>query len=65
MATTAAVAAIIGAVVTAACMVIARNFSSPEKKIRYAIDPDCAAGDAQFVRAMSNMLGPPLLDGIA
>ena len=63
MVATATVAAIIGAIVTAACMVIARNLSSPEKKIRYAIDPDCSAGDAQFVRAMSNMLGPPLLDG--
>lgn len=63
MFTTIALVAAVSLVGTVVVMLSVRNLGSPEKKIQYAVDPVSGAGEAQFVRAMSNMLGPPLLSG--
>jgi hypothetical protein len=39
------------------------NLSSGERKIEYRIAPLYATGEAQFIRALGNLLGPPLVDG--
>ena len=44
-------------------LLISRNFFPPEKKIRHRIGADYSAGDEVFARIMSNLLGPPLLEG--
>ncbi|MEO8354159.1 MAG: cardiolipin synthase B, partial [Chthoniobacteraceae bacterium] len=40
-----------------------RNFLETGKKIQHLLDPDYGAGDPAFVRSMSQLLGPPLLEG--
>lgn len=47
----------------AAGIFIARNFFETDKKIQHPIHTTCAAGDPTFCRTMSQLLGPPLLDG--
>src|SRR3954466_15128277 len=42
---------------------LSRNFFESEKKITHEIKTDYAVGEPQFKRSMSQMLGPPLLDG--
>ena len=44
-------------------ILIARNFFATEKTIRHQITTGFAAGDPSFIRTMSDLLGPPLLDG--
>ncbi len=40
-----------------------RNFLETGKKIQHLLEPDYGAGDPTFVRSMSQLLGPPLLEG--
>jgi cardiolipin synthase len=51
------------ATVTAAVTTFARNFVSGEKKIKRRIAQRYGISDPQFERAMSQLLGPPILDG--
>lgn len=51
------------AVVTAAITTFARNFISGERKIRHRIAQRYGISDPQFERAMSQLLGPPILEG--
>lgn len=51
------------AAATAALTTFARNFISGEKKIRHRIAQDYGISDPQFERSMSQLLGPPILDG--
>jgi len=53
----------ITAAVTAAVTTFARNFVSGEKKIKHRIAQRYGIADPQFERAMSQLLGPPILDG--
>ena len=53
----------ITALVTAAVTGFARNFISGEKKIKRRIVRDHGIDDPQFERSMSQLLGPPILDG--
>jgi cardiolipin synthase A/B len=39
------------------------NLISPEKKINQRIPHVAATGDAEFLRAMGSLLGPPLVEG--
>ncbi len=40
-----------------------RNFISGEKKIKHRIAQRYGISDPQFERSMSQLLGPPILDG--
>ncbi len=51
------------AATTAALTVIIRNFISGEKKITHRIAQRYGISDPQFERAMSQLLGPPILAG--
>lgn len=51
------------AVTTAALTIIVRNFISGEKKITHRIAQRYGISDPQFERAMSQLLGPPILSG--
>lgn len=51
------------AVVTGTLTVFGRNFISGEKKIRRRINHSYGVADPQFERAMSQLLGPPILHG--
>ncbi|MEO8044310.1 MAG: phospholipase D-like domain-containing protein [Spartobacteria bacterium] len=51
------------AIVTAAITTFARNFISGEKKIRHHIAQRYGISDPQFERSMSQLLGPPILEG--
>jgi cardiolipin synthase len=51
------------AVTTAAVTVFVRNFISGEKKIKHRIAQRYGIADPQFERAMSQLLGPPILGG--
>lgn len=53
----------ITATVSAAAMIFARNFISGEIKIRHRIAQRYGISDPQFERSMSQLLGPPILDG--
>ncbi len=53
----------ITAVVSAAATTFARNFISGEIKIRHRIAQRYGISDPQFERSMSQLLGPPILDG--
>ena len=46
-----------------ATLFVSRNFFPAEKKIRHRINADYSVGDDVFARIMSNLLGPPLLEG--
>ena len=51
------------ALATAAITMFARNFISGEKKIKRRIVKRYGISDPQFERSMSQLLGPPILDG--
>jgi len=51
------------AAATAAITVIVRNFISGEKKIKHRIAQRYGISDPQFERAMSQLLGPPIVGG--
>ena len=51
------------AVITAGLTIFGRNFVSGEKKIKRKIKHFYGVGDPQFERAMSQLLGPPILHG--
>ena len=51
------------AVASAALTAFARNFISGEKKIKHRIHHPHEVGHPQFERVMSQLLGPPILDG--
>jgi cardiolipin synthase len=51
------------AVATAAVTIFARNFVAGEKKIKTRIPHLYGVRDPQFERVMSQLLGPPLVDG--
>jgi cardiolipin synthase len=51
------------AAATAGLTVIVRNFISGEKKITHRIAQRYGISDPQFERAMSQLLGPPILSG--
>ena len=51
------------AVVTAAVTTFARNFISGEKKIKHRIAQRYGISDPQFERSMSQLMGPPILEG--
>ncbi len=51
------------ALLTAGVTTLARNFISGEKKIKHRIAQRYGIADPQFERAMSQLLGPPILDG--
>jgi cardiolipin synthase len=53
----------IAIIATLGVVLLALNLSSSEKKIDHRIRPITATGDAGFIRAMGNLLGPPLIDG--
>lgn len=57
------VAVVIAVLATLGAVFVAANLSSSEKKIAHRIPHIAATGDADFVRAMGNLLGPPLVDG--
>jgi cardiolipin synthase A/B len=51
------------ALLSAAVTIFARNFISGEKKITRRIEKRYPVGDVQFERTMSQLLGPPVVDG--
>lgn len=63
MLTTTLIVAVASVLLTVLAMLIIRNFGSSEKKILYAVESTCAAGDGQFIRVMSSLLGHPLAGG--
>ncbi len=56
-------AVLVAVVGTLAAVLLVLNFSSGERKINHRIPHLYSVGDAQFVRSMGNLLGPPLVDG--
>ncbi|OAI55854.1 hypothetical protein AYO49_05130, partial [Verrucomicrobiaceae bacterium SCGC AG-212-N21] len=42
---------------------LSRNFFESEKKVTCPIDTDYGVGDPQFARSISQLMGPPLLQG--
>jgi cardiolipin synthase len=57
------VAVALAITVTLSVTVIVLNLSSGERKIDHRIAHLYAVGDPQFLRAMGNLLGPPLIGG--
>lgn len=53
----------ITAAATAALTIVVRNFISGERKITHRIAQRYGISDPQFERAMSQLLGPPILSG--
>ena len=51
------------ALITAVATTFARNFISGERKIKHRIARRYGIADPQFERSMSQLLGPPILDG--
>ena len=51
------------ALVTAAAVLLALNFSAGEKKINQQLPRLYSASDPQFMRAMGGLLGPGIVDG--
>ena len=51
------------ALVTAAVTTFVRNFISGEKKIKHRIAQRYGISDPQFERSMSQLMGPPILEG--
>ena len=49
--------------ITALITVLVLNLSSGEKKIQERVDALYAVGDAQFLRSMGTLLGPPIVGG--
>ena len=54
---------VLTAALTALAVVLAMNFSTPEKKIERKIEHRHAIADPQFRREMSVLLGPAILPG--
>ena len=54
---------VITALVTALLVVLAMNFSTPEKKLERRIEHRHSTADPQFRREMAVMLGPGILEG--
>lgn len=52
-----------GVASAAAAVFITRNFFEFEKKIRHLITTDYGPDDPRFRRTMSQLLGPPLVEG--
>ena len=50
-------------VASALGIIVARNFMETEKKVKTPVRTDFGVGDPPFVRSMSQLLGPPLLEG--
>jgi cardiolipin synthase len=50
-------------VLTGLVVVVAQNFTTPEKKLERRVDHHYAVSDPQFVREMSVLLGPSILPG--
>ncbi len=59
----AVVAAILASLATLFVVLLVLNLSSGERKVEHRIPHLYAVGDAHFVRAMGNLLGPPLVPG--
>jgi len=57
------VAAILASLATLFVVLLVLNLSSGDRKIEHRIPHLYTVGDAQFVRAMGNLLGPPLVPG--
>ena len=55
--------AVISSVVTLCVVVLAMNFITSEKKIERTLERRYATDDPQFARAMSVLLGPPIVAG--
>ena len=51
------------AALTAVLIVLWSNLSSPAPPVPPTIAHNYAAGDSQFIRVMSSLLGPPMVDG--
>jgi len=56
-------AALTASLTTLALVLLVLNFTSSEKKIEHRLPHVTATGDAEFLRAMGNLLGPPLVEG--
>src|SRR5690606_2847442 len=54
---------VLTAVITVLAVVLAMNFSTPEKKIERKVEHRHAIADPQFRREMSVLLGPAILPG--
>ena len=54
---------VLAVIATAAVILLALNLSAGERKINHRIAHLYNTGDAQFVREMGNLLGPPLVGG--
>jgi cardiolipin synthase len=57
------IVAVSAAAGAAVAILISRNFWETEKKIKHQILADYGVGDPVFIRTMSQLLGPPLLEG--
>ncbi|MGI8601469.1 MAG: cardiolipin synthase [Verrucomicrobiales bacterium] len=49
--------------ITALTFLLIFNLSTSEKKLKYLLQSPYATGDEQFVRAVGQLLGPPLAEG--
>lgn len=47
----------------AAAVIFSKNFLETEKKISHSIETDYSVNDDSFIRTMSHLLGPPLVEG--
>src|SRR4029077_21004830 len=57
------IAGLAGALLAAAFVVIALNFTTGEKRIKRELEHRSAIDDAQFLRELGTLLGPPILSG--
>jgi len=57
------VAGLVGALLAAALVVIALNFTSGEKRIQRELEHRYAIDDPQFLRELGTLLGPPIVGG--
>lgn len=57
------VTAIISILATLALVLVLKNLLSAEKKIAYQLNLSYGVEDEQFLRSMSNLLGPPFVEG--
>ena len=57
------VAGLIGAVVAVLLTVLALNFIGGEKRIEHRLEHHYGVDDAQFLRELGTLLGPPIIDG--
>jgi len=57
------IAGLVGALLAAAFVVIALNFTSGEKRIQRELEHHYAIDDPQFLRELGSLLGPPIVGG--